>query len=96
MVYHLNVSDLYEKIVTRSDSISSEISKGSNDLLNEEPFAIQHINLCTRSRVLAVGTLSNSVIVYRFRTKETAGEIAVSDLCFCFAARLCYTLGPFE
>jgi len=80
LVYHLKVSQLYS--VTASESSSSIHSKGSGDQHNDEPFAIQHINLCARSRILAVSTLCNAVIVYRFRSKEAAGEIVKLDINF--------------
>ena len=83
LVYHLKVSQLYS--VTASESSSSIHSKGSGDQHNDEPFAIQHINLCARSRILAVSTLCNAVIVYRFRSKEAAGEIVVSLLFLLFS-----------
>lgn len=75
LIYKLRVSQLYD--TTATDSTSSMQSKGSGEQHGDEPFAIQHISLCARSRVLAVSTLSNTVIVYRFRSKETAGETCV-------------------
>lgn len=80
MIYKLHVSQLYD--TRTSDNPSCTQSKGSSDQHHDEPFAIQHVNLCVRSRVLAVTTLSNAVIVYRFRSKETASVIFVCPTLF--------------
>eukprot|EP00794_Sanderia_malayensis_P000394 gene394-1028_t len=83
LVYKLNVSDLFERTITRSDSTCSDGSKGSaGEHFSEDSNAIQHIQLCTRSRVLVVSTLSNSVVVYKFRTKETASELSRVEVNF--------------
>ena len=81
LIYKLRVSQLYD--TGANESTLSIHSKVSGDQHNDEPFAIQHINLCPRSRVLAVTTLSNAVIVYRFRSKETAGELSVCFFIIC-------------
>ena len=90
LIYKLKVNQLYD--MTAGESSSSIHSKGSGDQHNDEPFAIQHINLCVRSRVLAVTTLSNAVIVYRFRSRETAGEINVNILLLSLVLSLCAIL----
>ncbi|GAB6032518.1 Syntaxin-binding protein 5 [Chamberlinius hualienensis] len=73
VLYKLKTAKLFEKPKCRS----SQLEVGQSD---DEPFAIQKINLCPDSRLLAVANASAHVILFRFSKVESVAEVTVLEI----------------
>ncbi|KAK7891599.1 hypothetical protein WMY93_023562 [Mugilogobius chulae] len=67
VLYKLKTAKVFERARGKED-------KGSMDIVDEDPFAIQTLSWCPESRLLCVGGVSAHVIVYRFSKQEVTAE----------------------
>ena len=84
--YKLSVARLFDRL-SRQSSTTSNLSKSSSLESYDDPFAIQHIQLCPYGRVLTVACQSFFIVVFKFCNNENIIETAVSIflyfLLFC-------------
>lgn len=76
VLYKLKTAKVFDRNRSRED-------KGSTEVSDEDPFAIQIMAWCPESRMLCVAGVSANVIVYRFSKLEVTTEVVqVSEKLF--------------
>lgn len=68
VLYKLKTAKVFDRNRSKED-------KGSTDLSDEDPFAIQLMAWCPESRMLCVAGVSANVIIYRFSKLEVTTEV---------------------
>uniref|UniRef100_A0A7N6BN38 Syntaxin-binding protein 5-like n=1 Tax=Anabas testudineus TaxID=64144 RepID=A0A7N6BN38_ANATE len=68
VLYKLKTAKVFDRNRSRED-------KGSADVSDEDPFAIQIMAWCPESRMLCVAGVSANVIIYRFSKLEVTTEV---------------------
>lgn len=68
VLYKLKTAKVFDRNRSRED-------KGSNEVSDEDPYAIQIMAWCPESRVLCVAGVSANVIIYRFSKLEVTTEV---------------------
>lgn len=68
LLYKLKTAKVFDRNRSRED-------KGSTDVSDEDPFAIQIMAWCPESRMLCVAGVSANVIIYRFSKLEVTTEV---------------------
>jgi syntaxin-binding protein 5 len=71
-LYKIKTAKFFEKVKKTND--------GSDVSLDEDPFAISHITLCTETRLLAVAGASSYVIFFKYQKKEKATETKFMEI----------------
>lgn len=79
VLYKLKTAKIFDRNRSKED-------KGSSEVSDEDPFAIQIMAWCPESRMLCVAGVSANVIIYRFSKLEVTTEVVqVRSSCyFCF------------
>uniref|UniRef100_A0A8C6KJ09 Syntaxin-binding protein 5-like n=1 Tax=Nothobranchius furzeri TaxID=105023 RepID=A0A8C6KJ09_NOTFU len=68
VLYKLKTAKVFDRNRSKED-------KGSTDVSDEDPFAIQIMTWCPESRMLCVAGVSANVIIYRFSKLEVTTEV---------------------
>ncbi|KAF0023569.1 hypothetical protein F2P81_024199 [Scophthalmus maximus] len=68
VLYKLKTAKVFDRNRSKED-------KGSTDMSDEDPFAIQIMAWCPESRMLCVAGVSANVIIYRFSKLEVTTEV---------------------
>lgn len=68
VLYKLKTAKVFDRNRSKED-------KGSNEVSDEDPFAIQIMSWCPESRMLCVAGVSANVIIYRFSKLEVTTEV---------------------
>lgn len=68
VLYKLKTAKVFDRNRSRED-------KGTNEVSDEDPFAIQIMAWCPESRMLCVAGVSANVIIYRFSKLEVTTEV---------------------
>ncbi|XP_034017654.1 syntaxin-binding protein 5a [Thalassophryne amazonica] len=68
VLYKLKTAKVFDRNRSKED-------KGSTELADEDPFAIQIMAWCPESRMLCVAGVSANIIIYRFSKLEVATEV---------------------
>lgn len=68
VLYKLKTAKVFDRNRSKED-------KGSTEVSDEDPFAIQIMAWCPESRMLCVAGVSANVIVYRFSKLEVTTEV---------------------
>ncbi|XP_072313572.1 syntaxin-binding protein 5 isoform X3 [Eucyclogobius newberryi] len=68
VLYKLKTAKVFER------GARGKEEKGSVDIVDEDPFAVQTLSWCPESRLLCVAGVSAHVIVYRFSKQEATAE----------------------
>jgi len=70
-LYRIKTTKFFEKVKTNS---------GNESRLDEDPYTILNIHLCTESRMLAVTSISSYVMLFKFQKKEKATETKFMEI----------------
>uniref|UniRef100_A0A3Q3N6J2 Syntaxin-binding protein 5-like n=1 Tax=Mastacembelus armatus TaxID=205130 RepID=A0A3Q3N6J2_9TELE len=68
VLYKLKTAKVFDRNRSKED-------KGSNEVSDEDPFAIQIMAWCPESRMLCVAGVSANIIIYRFSKLEVTTEV---------------------
>lgn len=68
VLYKLKTAKVFDRNRSKED-------KGSTEVSDEDPFAIQIMAWCPESRMLCVAGVSANVIIYRFSKLEVTTEV---------------------
>ena len=68
VLYKLKTAKVFDRNRSKED-------RGSTEVSDEDPFAIQLMAWCAESRVLCVAGVSANVIIYRFSKLEVTTEV---------------------
>jgi len=68
VLYKLKTAKVFDRNRSKED-------KGSTEVSDEDPFAIQIMAWCPESRMLCVAEVSANVIIYRFSKLEVTTEV---------------------
>ncbi|MEQ2230553.1 Syntaxin-binding protein 5, partial [Ilyodon furcidens] len=68
VLYKLKTAKVFDRNRSKED-------KGSTEVADEDPFAIQIMAWCPESRMLCVAGVSANVIIYRFSKLEVTTEV---------------------
>lgn len=68
VLYKLKTAKIFDRNRSKED-------KGSTEVSDEDPFAIQIMAWCPESRMLCVSGVSANVIIYRFSKLEVTTEV---------------------
>lgn len=68
VLYKLKTGKVFDRNRSKED-------KGSNEVSDEDPYAIQIMAWCPESRMLCVAGVSANVIIYRFSKLEVTTEV---------------------
>ena len=73
------ISRLFEKIVSRQSSTTSNLSKASSLDVFDDPFAVQNICLCPYGRIMTIVCQSHFLVVFKFSLTENVIETTVRN-----------------
>lgn len=76
VLYKLKTAKVFDRNRSKED-------KGSAEVSDEDPFAIQIMAWCPESRMLCVAGVSANVIIYRFSKLEVTTEVVQVGTPFC-------------
>ena len=70
-LYRIKTAKFFEKVKTNS---------GNETRLDEEPYTILNVTLCTESRMLAISSISSYVMLFKFTKKEKVTETKFMEI----------------
>ena len=70
-LYRIKTAKFFEKVKTNS---------GNESRLEEEPYAVLNIGICTESRMLAIASVSSYVMLFKFQKKEKITETKFMEI----------------
>lgn len=85
VLYKLKTAKVFDRNRSKED-------KGSTEVSDEDPFAIQIMAWCPESRMLCVAGVSANVIIYRFSKLEVTTEVVQVGSSCCLYCKCCFLL----
>lgn len=90
VLYKLKTAKVFDRNRSKED-------KGSMEVSDEDPFAIQIMAWCPESRMLCVAGVSANILIYRFSKLEVTTEVVqVGDALAVFKKQIpAFSFPPF-